>query len=332
MRRWYNGSASTAQIPAGDYFHCRLVPGGVGAVGRAAKAVGADFPPVDSLEPWLVVEALEDGFVAAGLVFGGELARGFIPGLAVRSFETGESGFGENDGFGELLVDGFDAGHGLGGGKVVGEGVVVVESDVIDGVPEAGGFEFGAEVGGVGELAGVKLTGALDEAAPFGFVAGEAGEFDTDGEEIGTDAGGEGCVVFEEEAVLLEPLLAVGFFGEVDVGGATAAEPELGFEEDFEAGGAGHFAQLGDGVVALHGAGAAETDGGLAFGGEAVGDEGDGVDAVLREGTKDLASAIRGIAIGEFGGVIDAALEGYGGRGGSGGQREEVAAGDGWCR
>src|SRR5580692_11623145 len=191
-------SALAAAIPAVEGLHGGFVPGSVRGVGGAAVAVGADLPPVDAGEPGLFVEGGEEGVVTLGLNFEIDRAGRVIPGSAVGFGDTGEAGFGEEDGFSEARLHGgnfFDDG---GGREVVGERIVFVDADVVEGVPEFYRFEFGAEVGGVGERPGINFAGAGDELAPGLLVAGHFFEFDADAEDVRVNRGGELRVVLEE--------------------------------------------------------------------------------------------------------------------------------------
>ena len=91
-------STSAAVVPAVDGLHGGLVPGGVGGVGGAAVAVGADFPPVDAGEPGLFVEGGEKRVVAFGLDFEIDGAGRIVPGSAVGFGDAGKAGLGEEDG------------------------------------------------------------------------------------------------------------------------------------------------------------------------------------------------------------------------------------------
>jgi len=97
----------------------------------------------------------------------------------------GVAGFGEQQRLAVAAMDGFEfPGEGA-GVEVVGEGVVVVESDVVEFAPEADAFELFAVVGGVGDRPLEVGAGGGDEGAELGFVRGGVGEFGADGEQRG---------------------------------------------------------------------------------------------------------------------------------------------------
>src|SRR5260221_13739343 len=148
-------SAFAAVVPEVEGLHRGLVPRSVGGVGGSSIAVGADFPPIDSGKPRFFVEGGEQRVVAFGLDFQIDGTARLIPGRAVGFGDAGKACFCEED---RLLKARLDRGYFLddgGGREVVWQRIVFVDADVIERVPELDGFEFGAEVGGVGQRPGI---------------------------------------------------------------------------------------------------------------------------------------------------------------------------------
>src|SRR5262245_58466672 len=83
-------------IPAGHHLHGRFAPRRVSAVLWPAIAIGPYFPPIHPLKPGLPIERLKHSLIAPSLLFGGQPARRFIPGLAMWILEAGETDFGED--------------------------------------------------------------------------------------------------------------------------------------------------------------------------------------------------------------------------------------------
>src|SRR5229473_6669399 len=128
--------SSSVFVPTRNYFHGRLAPGSVRAVLRATPAIGPHLPPVDPLKPGLAIKRAEQGFIAAGLIGEGQDARRFTPRLAVRVFQAREPRFREDHRLLEFLLHQLDFSDHCVGGEIVGKRIVIVQPDVIEGVPK----------------------------------------------------------------------------------------------------------------------------------------------------------------------------------------------------
>ena len=187
----------------------------------------APFPEEDPLQPIFAPEGAEHSFVAKRLCLGGNeivlhlFAVRPFPGFDGGVGHTAIADLGEEHRFLPFFAQGVDpfvvrlpAAQEFVEGRMVaiGQGVVGLNTDQVERIPEADAFVLFVEVGGVGELSGVHLPDFGDERPPVCFALdGGLVQFGADAEHIELFGFGQSGVMENKGFVVGEPRLPVFF-------------------------------------------------------------------------------------------------------------------------
>src|SRR5579875_808000 len=170
-----------------------------------------------------------------------------IPGPAVGTRLAWEAHLGENDGTMESLLHSLDPGqHGL-RRKIIRERIVFLKADIIERVPELDVFKLAPKVSCINYGSGIPLARLGNHLAPFGIVLRKMLEFSAHAEKIGVDSRGKLGIVFNEQAVLLEPVAPVLNVAELNVVG----QPDGGLQKHSHPARMSHSRQLFNSEIVL---------------------------------------------------------------------------------